>query len=303
MTEAALQIPARWIAEHILWTFALLLVTALVFAAFAWRAIQRFRRPLWRRAHRLWLRVNASAPARAAAARVPPLRALAGPSAFAARHLVLDLIAGFVLIWLAVIGFVALADEIGLGEELHGFDMALSQALSHTVTDTARQWMAWITRLADARTQTWICIAGAVLLLAWRQRALAAIWVAAIAGNGILNRTLKAYFQRERPLHDHGWVSELGWSFPSGHSSGSVAVYGMTAYLLLRVLPARWHLPLVLGALALILTIGFSRVLLQVHYASDVAAGFLSGSAWLLVCIATAEVIRGRTVADATARR
>lgn len=85
-----------------------------------------------------------------------------------------------------------------------------------------------------------------------------------------------------------------GFSFPSGHSSGSVVAYGMLAYLSLRLLPVRWHLPSLLAMVALALTVGASRLFLGVHFASDVMAGFASGIAWLALCITSIEYIRWR---------
>jgi undecaprenyl-diphosphatase len=66
----------------------------------------------------------------------------------------------------------------------------------------------------------------------------------------------------------------------------------MLAYLALRMLPKAWHLPAQIAALALALMVGISRVVLRVHFASDVAAGFASGSAWLALCINSAELVR-----------
>jgi undecaprenyl-diphosphatase len=46
------------------------------------------------------------------------------------------------------------------------------------------------------------------------------------------------------------------------------------------------------AALVLVVTVGISRVVLRVHFASDVAAGFASGSAWLALCITSDELVR-----------
>jgi membrane-associated phospholipid phosphatase len=64
----------------------------------------------------------------------------------------------------------------------------------------------------------------------------------------------------------------------------------MLAFLLLRGLPQAWHLPVVMAAVTLILLVGFSRLFLQVHFFSDVIAGYASGTAWLAVCIASTEI-------------
>src|SRR5690606_10315505 len=100
-------------------------------------------------------------------------------------------------------------------------------------------------------------------------------------------------FERVRPLHDHGVAQAQGWSFPSGHSSGSVVAYGMLAYLVVRSVAPRWRMPVVLLGTAIAFTVGISRMLLQVHFASDVIAGFMSGLSWLAVCIVSIESARG----------
>ena len=117
-------------------------------------------------------------------------------------------------------------------------------------------------------------------------------WVAAVAGNALLNVTLKQVFARVRPVHDDGLVLAHGFSFPSGHTSGAVVAYGMLAYVAMRFVPPRSHLALMLAAVALAFAIGASRMFLRVHFASDVIAGFASGSAWLAVCIASIELTR-----------
>jgi membrane-associated phospholipid phosphatase len=74
-------------------------------------------------------------------------------------------------------------------------------------------------------------------------------------------------------------------------------VYGMLAYVLVKLLPARWsaaRLPVVLAATALAYSVGCSRVFLQVHFASDVLAGFASGATWLVMCIVAVELVLWR---------
>ena len=173
-------------------------------------------------------------------------------------------------------------------------DRALTDAIRRSVPLAALQIFAAVTALANPAVLWVLAIGGGIVLLWRRERALACIWIAAIGGNGILTRVLKAVFARSRPLQDHELLAVEGWSFPSGHSSGSVAAYGMLAYVLVRSTPATWHLPLVLLATTIAFVTGCSRVFLQVHYASDVLAGFASGLAWLAVCIIAAELSRRR---------
>ena len=112
-----------------------------------------------------------------------------------------------------------------------------------------------------------------------------------VAGGGLLNLLLKKFFDRERP-NINIMIEANGFSFPSGHSMGSMTYYGFLIYLILR--SKRKPLSkLGLGILLclVILLIGISRIYLGVHYPSDVLAGFIAGSVWLMICISLLEII------------
>ncbi|CDS53514.1 Phosphatidylglycerophosphatase B [Polaromonas sp. CG9_12] len=212
-------------------------------------------------------------------------------------YLVAYLALGFGLIIGAAALFAEIAENLGDGRKLGQLDLLFSDTLRSTLPTGAFRVFAVLTHFGDTLTLTSLCIAGTLWLLRQRQRGLCLGWVLAFVGNALLNRTLKGIFERTRPVHDNALAFADGWSFPSGHASGSVVAYGMLAYLLVRLLPARLasaHLPVVALAAALAFTIGSSRVFIQVHFASDVLAGFASGSAWLAVCIVALELRRYR---------
>lgn len=188
--------------------------------------------------------------------------------------------------------FFALATSLGASPALNRADLALTGALRAPAW--ALSAFGLLTHLGDTLTLTGLCTLVALALVAGGARGLAFGWVVAVAGNGALNQGLKEVFARVRPLDAQGAVLEQGFSFPSGHSSGSVVAYGMLAYLALRLLPARWHLPALAVAVALAFTVGASRVFLRVHFASDVLAGFASGAAWLALCVTGIERMRWR---------
>jgi undecaprenyl-diphosphatase len=199
---------------------------------------------------------------------------------------------GGAVILAGVLVFVSLARSLTPGSPLIRFDLAISDALRANLAPWALQVAAALTHLADTATLTVLCVVGMFVLVARNQRGLALVWVLAIAGNGILNESLKWLIGRVRPLDPEGALLAPGLSFPSGHSSGAVVAYGMSAYMALRLLPKTWHLPVLVAALVLAFTVGISRVVLRVHFASDVAAGFSSGSAWLALCITSFELVR-----------
>lgn len=207
-------------------------------------------------------------------------------------RLALRLMAGFGVIVAAAAVFAAIAGELGNGESLAALDAALSQSVGRHASPATLQAFAWLTRFGDTATFAALGLAVALALVLRGERGLALTCVVAIAGNSLLNVTLKGIFERVRPVRDHAMAAAEGWSFPSGHSSGSVVAYGMLAYVAIRTLPRAYHLPALIAAAAIAFTTGCSRIFLQAHYPTDVVAGFASGSAWLAACIASAEATR-----------
>ncbi len=255
---------AGFLGAHALPLFGVVLLLALAGVAVLWRLGARYG---VHRAHSRW----------------PPLAYLIGHMALG-----LALVAGGAAV------LAEIADMLGDGEEMGALDQVFSDALRSATPREVLQVFAVLTHLGDPVTLALLCGAVALVLVYLRQRLLAAGWVLAIAGNALLNPALKRIFERARPVHDHGLASADGWSFPSGHASGSVVAYGMLAYVLVRMLPPAWppvaRTAAVLLASAAALTTGASRVFLQVHYPSDVLSGFASGTAWLAVCIVTLQL-------------
>src|SRR5438045_7216628 len=75
-------------------------------------------------------------------------------------------------------------------------------------------------------------VAGAIYLLVRREKLLLYGWLVAFIGGGALDWALKTIFQRDRPSFPDPFVHVLGYSFPSGHSMGSLIGYGMLAYVI-----------------------------------------------------------------------
>jgi undecaprenyl-diphosphatase len=123
--------------------------------------------------------------------------------------------------------------------------------------------------------------------------------VLAMLGVGLWTYLTKNVFSRARPDLVYRLLDVSGYSFPSGHSSGSAALYVTLALVLrrhVRTLHGRSLLFLGCGTMALL--IGLSRVYLGVHYPSDVASGLSFGTGWALLLAAAFE---WRPVAQAAA--
>jgi len=101
----------------------------------------------------------------------------------------------------------------------------------------------------------------------------------------------KLLIHRERPIGSA--ITELDFSFPSGHSTIAIAFYGFLAYIFLTSLKnKKQQLAVFFGSLFIILIIGFSRLYLGVHYISDILAGYLVGSLALIAGINLSEWFR-----------
>ena len=145
-----------------------------------------------------------------------------------------------------------------------------------------------------------VAILGAYLLFrrkGWRPGVLL---VAALAGANAWYRLVKPLVGRPRPPLALHLVQVSGESFPSGHATAAIAVWGMAAVVLYAgrsgaVKAATWTL-----AGLTVLLVGTSRIYLGVHWWTDVAAGTALGGLWLCVLVACATVLRRPATTSAT---
>ncbi len=145
------------------------------------------------------------------------------------------------------------------------------------VAETARD----ITALGG--TVVLVMVVGLVAAyLAVDRRIRDAVAVVAASGGGVLlGVLLKLVFGRERPSVVPHLVTAHSGSFPSGHSMLSAIVYSTLGALLARFAKRRATQVLpIAAAVAITLLVGVSRLVLGVHYPTDVLAGWAAGAAW-----------------------
>lgn len=139
-----------------------------------------------------------------------------------------------------------------------------------------------LTHLGDVVTVA----AAAVIVAAWllfrgrRRRAL--LLVGIVASERLLIEGMKTVFDRARPDPLGHEVAVHNLAFPSGHSANAMA--GWLAIALLAASP-RLRRPAIALALAIALVTGLSRLILQVHWPSDVLGGWAFGAAWTLFLV------------------
>jgi undecaprenyl-diphosphatase len=134
---------------------------------------------------------------------------------------------------------------------------------------------------------TLLCLFGRRWWLAW--------WlVATVAGSALLNSLLKAGLDKARPSSAGLLTTAHGFAFPSGHTQAATVTYVAVVLVAGRLagLVVGWLRPASVAVVTVVVgAVGLSRVLLGAHWPSDVAGGWLLGSAWIMA--ATVVLLRG----------
>ena len=123
-------------------------------------------------------------------------------------------------------------------------------------------------------------IAVAAFIVQRRSRAIGCFAIA-MSGQITLHEGFKFLIARPRPPLAFDYTPAESYSFPSGHALASLCVYGILSWLFTRRVHSKRVSAIVwVLVVGLILSIGFSRVYFNVHYATDVIAGYLAASIW-----------------------
>ena len=129
-------------------------------------------------------------------------------------------------------------------------------------------------------------VAVVVLLLRHRGREALYVVLVRVVALGV-ETALKNTLARPRP-DVHPLTTAAGFSFPSGHTTGTTALCVSLLVVLYPVLHRRGRAVAVVAAVALSVAVAASRVLLGVHFPSDVIGGLLAGS---LVALTAAALL------------
>lgn len=205
----------------------------------------------------------------------------------AGARLALGLVGALVVVVATVpLAVLIRADSPGLVEA----DLDLSRAAEGATRSSGLLLTAAraVTLLGEPALLTVAAAALAVVLYRRGHRRLAAFVLVARVGAMVLSTGLKLAVDRARPVFDEPIATALGASFPSGHALGAAAFYASLAVLLLPHARRRSFAAAAVVAVA----VAASRVLLGVHFPSDVTAGLLIGWGWIALCTAVFAVWR-----------
>ncbi len=195
------------------------------------------------------------------------------------------------VLWFALWVFSEMVDDTPKGEFLSWDEPAIqlvrggadSLRAARPIVALARG----ITLLGSEIVLTSVVVIGIADLVRMRRWRAAVILPAAGLGAWLVTIVLKEHFMRVRPGVVQPLVSESSWSFPSGHSLCSAAIYiTLGAIWAWRFSARKVQVALVAGAFFLSFLIGLSRIYLGVHYPTDVLAGWSAGTAWAIICSA-----------------
>ena len=152
----------------------------------------------------------------------------------------------------------------------------------------------------------WLLIVMVVVgLMSIRRRGWGPIGYLAVVGIGVaaLNNGLKLLVGRERPNVGR-LVTAAGSSFPSGHSAAAAACWAGLALVVMRQRGRRARAIGATIAILIAFAVAASRVLLGVHWLTDVIAGVIVGWTWFLLCtiVFGGRLLRFGEVVDRVAR-
>lgn len=111
-------------------------------------------------------------------------------------------------------------------------------------------------------------------------------------GSHLLNQWMKEIVARERPSISEAF-NAVGYSFPSGHAMVSIVCYGLVAYFLCEKYSTnKKRRTIKIGFSIFVLLIGLSRYIINVHYLTDIVAGYLFGFTILFLLVMLYEKMK-----------
>ena len=184
--------------------------------------------------------------------------------------------------------FGLLAEEVAEGDT--GLDNRIANELHEHATRPLTEFFEAVTTLGNGIVLAGVAAIAAYLLARRRYHPEAVLMVLAYGGAQVLSFSLKQAFRRDRPFFTDPLATLSTYSFPSGHATVSIAVYGALTLVLLRRLRGPARVLCFAAAVLLVSLIGFSRMYLGVHFLSDVLAGYSVGLAWLALCVVVLDL-------------
>jgi membrane-associated phospholipid phosphatase len=196
----------------------------------------------------------------------------------------LALTVALALIFLAALAFGAVSDMVTSRTGLYQYDAAVAGWGARNATTASTRLLGWLTWLGGTAVVLPLAVLlGALEWLRRRRAAVLAFMLLVVLGQNLIVNGVKLLVERERPPVPH-LADASGFSFPSGHSAAAAATWAAVALVLGRGRPWRAKALLAAAAAAVAAAVAASRVLLGVHWVTDVVGGVAMGFGWFVVC-------------------
>ena len=188
--------------------------------------------------------------------------------------------------------FGVLAYFVRTNSHLLGIDRSVAKWGNANASTLSTHGLNAITQLGNIDVVVVLCVVLALVETVVERSAWIAAFIATVmVGEEILQLTVKQLVDRVRPTFNPV-AATLGPSFPSGHSATAAAFYATAALVIGRRRPRPQRAALiglaagiaVAVAVGVAVAVAASRVLLDVHWLTDVLAGLALGWAWFAVC-------------------
>lgn len=169
-----------------------------------------------------------------------------------------------------------------VNNKIESFDNAVYSVVTHWSNPALDNLYKVFTFFGSVAFVVSFCIIALVIII-WTKDKRNIFIVASAAIATIINNIIKFIVRRERPLVRR-LVEEHSYSFPSGHTMGAVALYGIIIFFICKSKMSKAKKVLfsvLLGVL--VLGIMVSRIYLGAHFASDILAGVLASLVFLIV--------------------
>jgi undecaprenyl-diphosphatase len=188
------------------------------------------------------------------------------------------------LVFAAALGFGLVSDMVTSETGLYRLDASAAAWGADNATPASTWFLGAVTWLGATVTVLAVTFAlGGLEWLRRRRLAVLAFMVTVVVGQNLIANTVKALVDRERPPVPHLAPSN-GFSFPSGHAAAAAATWAAVVLVVGRGRPFRTKAWLAAGAAAVAVAVAASRVLLGVHWLTDVIGGAALGFGWFVVC-------------------
>ncbi|MTT30526.1 phosphatase PAP2 family protein [Terrilactibacillus sp. BCM23-1] len=154
------------------------------------------------------------------------------------------------------------------------FDLFILTKLEIFRTPPSLTFFKWISYLSSAHILPFVLIGVSIFLLIVKKPKVMVLWVICFLLEKFINIVLKNSIQRVRPtLHHYELASS--YSFPSGHAMNAMSVYGLLTLIIVLFIKSQWlRVTILIIGFTFVCLVGLSRLVLNVHYLSDVIAGY-----------------------------